>query len=200
MDLFGGPAADGVAAMQQNFQQPDDPGVVDFDAGIADRADGDGQGDPLQQRKVHVDVEALGLEAGEAIGDGLEPFADGLEMVEPFLQAEVAQVIGTEFVAQEAGELFVLFEEGVFPVGAEDVMAVLDLIDDGGEFSAQPLVEPDAEDLADAVGRQTPQADFAASLEDFVNREVAFEDEVPAVLDLGDGVEARQAHLAAFLL
>ena len=79
-------------------------------------------------------------------------------------------------------------------------MAVLDLIDDGGEFPVQPLVKADAEDLADAVGRQPPQADFAASLEDFVDGEVAFEDEVPAVLDLRDGIEARQAHLAAFLL
>jgi hypothetical protein len=33
-----------------------------------------------------------------------------------------------------------------------------------------------------------------------VDGEVAFEDEVPAVLDLRDGVEARQTHLAAFLL
>ena len=200
VNLFGGPAADGIAAMQQHLQQADDPGVVDFDAGIADRADGDGQGDPLQQREVHMDVEALRLEAGEAVGDGLEPFAHGIEMIEAFLQAEVAQVVGAEFVAQEAGELFVLFEEGVFPVGAEDVMAVLDLIDDGGEFPAQPLVQPDAEDLADAVGRQPPQADLATALEDLVDGEVAFEDEVPAVLDLRDGVEARQVHLAAFLL
>ena len=32
---------------------------MDFDARIADRADGDGQGDPLEERKVHVDVEGL---------------------------------------------------------------------------------------------------------------------------------------------
>jgi len=88
-------------------------------------------------------------------------------MIEPFLQAEVAQVVGTELVAQIAGELFVLLEKIVLPISAEDVMAVLDLIDDGGEFPVQPLVEPDAEDLADAVGGQTPQADFAASLKDF---------------------------------
>ena len=88
--------------MQENLQQPDNPGVVDFDAGIADRADGDREGDPLQQRKVDMDVEPLGLEAGEAIGNGLELFADGIEMIEPFLQAEVARLLETEFVAQEA--------------------------------------------------------------------------------------------------
>jgi hypothetical protein len=72
---------------------------VDFDAGITDRADGNGQGDPLEQGKVDMDVEALSLEAGEAVGNGLEPFADGPEMIEPFLQAEVAQVVGTELIA-----------------------------------------------------------------------------------------------------
>src|SRR5260370_735032 len=88
----------------------------------------------------------------------------------------------------------------MFPIGAEDVMAMLDLIDHGGEFPWQPFVQPDAEDLADAVGRQPPQADLATALKDLVDGEVAFEDEVSAVLDLRDGVEARQTHPAAFLL
>ena len=55
--------------------------VVDFDAGIAHGADGDRQGDALQQREVGVNVEPLRLEAGEAAGDGLEgvgePLRDG---------------------------------------------------------------------------------------------------------------------------
>ena len=140
-----------------------------------------------------------GLEAGEAVGDGLESLAHGVEMVESLLQAEVAQIVGAEFVAQEAGELLVLFEEGVFPVGAEDVMAMLDLVDDRCEFAAQAFVQADAEDLADPVGRQPPEADLAAALEDLVNGKVAFEDEIAAVLDLRDGVEPRQVHLAAFL-
>jgi hypothetical protein len=79
------------------------------------------------------------------------------------------------------------------------MMAVLDLIDHRGELPLQPLVQPDAEDLADAVPRQAPQADLAAPLEDLVNGEVTFEDEVPAVFDLRDGIEPRQVHPAAFL-
>ena len=55
---------------------------MDFDAGIADRADSNGQGDPLQQRKVHMNIERLRLEAGKAAGDDLESFADGVEMIE----------------------------------------------------------------------------------------------------------------------
>lgn len=58
-----------------------------------------------------MDVAALRLETGEAVRDGLEPFPHGVETIEPFFQAEVAQIVGTEFVAQEAGELLVLLEE-----------------------------------------------------------------------------------------
>jgi hypothetical protein len=41
MDLLGRPAADVGAAVQENFQQRDDAGLVDLDAGIAHRAYGD---------------------------------------------------------------------------------------------------------------------------------------------------------------
>ena len=56
VDLRGGPATDVSSAMQQDFEQADDAGVVDFDAGITHGADGDRQRDPLQQRKVGVHV------------------------------------------------------------------------------------------------------------------------------------------------
>ena len=135
VNLFGRPAADGTAVVQENFQQPNNPGVVKFDAGITDRAHGDGQGDALQQGKVHMDVEALRLEGSEAIRDREEPLANGVQMVEPFLEAEVAQVIGTEFIAQEAGELLILFQKGVFPVRSENVMTMFDLVEHIGGFS-----------------------------------------------------------------
>lgn len=64
VNRFGGPAADSPAAMRENLRQPDDPGVMDFDAGITDGAGGDGQGDLLRQGKVHMNFEALSLEAG----------------------------------------------------------------------------------------------------------------------------------------
>jgi hypothetical protein len=50
---------------------------VDLHAGIAHRADGDRQGEALQEREVDVDVEPLRLETGEAGGDGLSAL-DGI--------------------------------------------------------------------------------------------------------------------------
>src|SRR5436309_1292070 len=74
------------------------------------------------------------------------------------------------------------------------------VFDDGGDLAAQFLGAPHAEDFADAVRRQTPESDFAAPLEDFMDGEVTFEDEIAAVFDLCHRVEARQVHLAAFPL
>ena len=104
VDLLGGPAADVTAAMQEHFEQADDAGVVDLDAGIAHRADGDRQGEALQEREVDVDVEPLRLETGEAGGDGLEALADGIEVVESLLETEVGEVVGDQLVAQEGGD------------------------------------------------------------------------------------------------
>jgi hypothetical protein len=42
---------------------------VDFDAGILCRPDGDRQRQSLEQGKVDMHVQALGLESGEAVGD-----------------------------------------------------------------------------------------------------------------------------------
>src|SRR4051794_9894632 len=77
-------------------------------------------------------------------------------------------------------------------------MAVFDLIDHGSQFAAQTLTQPYTEDLADAIGCQAPEPDFTASLEELVDREMTFENEIAAVFDLRDGVETRQVHLSPF--
>ena len=124
VDLLGGPAADLTTAVQEDLEEADDAGVVDLDPGIADCADSDWKGEALQQREVDVDVEPLRLETGEAAGDGLEPLADGIEMVQSLLEMEIGEVVGDQLVAQEGGELFVLLQKRVFEVGAEDVMEI----------------------------------------------------------------------------
>jgi hypothetical protein len=96
----------------------------------------------------------LRLEASEASGDGLEALAHGIEMVQSLLETEIGEVVGDQLVAQEGGELFVLLQEGVFEVGAEDMMAVLDAIDDGGQLAAHVAVQAHAKDLDDLVGGQ----------------------------------------------
>src|SRR5712671_645525 len=96
VDVLGRPAADMTAAMQEDFEEADDARVVDLDAGIAHRADGDRKSKALQQRKVDRDIEPLRLEAGKAVGDGLEALADGIEMVQSLFEAEVHHRLSTE--------------------------------------------------------------------------------------------------------
>src|SRR5260221_3637945 len=156
VDLLGGPAAGMTAAVQEDFKQADDARVVDLDLGIANRDDGDWQGEALQQRKVDMDIEPLRLEAGKAIGVFFFKQKTAYEMVQSLFEPEVGEVVGDQLVAQEGGELFVLFEEGVLEVGAEDVMAVLSAIDEGGQLAAHPAVQTGADALSGFVGSQSP--------------------------------------------
>src|ERR1700730_18888418 len=120
-------------------------------------------------------------------------------MVQSLFEAKVGEIVGDQLVAQEGGKLFVLLQEGVLEVGAEDMMAVLDAVDDGGQLAAHPAVQTRAEDLGDLVGGQPPQTEFAAAFEEFVDGKVALEDEVAAVLDLGDRIKAGEIELLALL-
>ncbi len=70
-------------------------------------------------------------------------------------------------------------------------MAMLDLIDDGGELPPVVALEAHAEHLGDLVRGQSPQAELTAALEEFVDGKVALEDKIDAVLDLTDRVDTR---------
>ena len=87
MDLPGGPAAELGATVREHLEQANDARFVDLEAGVADGTNRDRSGEPLQKRKVDVDVEPLGLVTGEAVGDCVEGGADGVEMIEPLSQA-----------------------------------------------------------------------------------------------------------------
>ena len=80
----------------------------------------------------------MGLKASKTIGDGLKLLANGVEVIQPFPfpQAEISQIVGEQFVAQETKELLILSEQGVFEIHPEDVMAVVELLDYGGELAA----------------------------------------------------------------
>jgi len=68
-------------------------------------------------------------------------------MAEAFLQAEVRQVVRADFIAQERGELLVLFDESVLPVRPENVMTVFDLLQRSVQLALQLLRDAAAEDL-----------------------------------------------------
>ncbi len=83
-------------------------GVVDFNAGDAGRALLNQMGQTFQEREVGVHVEPFGLKAGKAVGNNLKALAHGFEILDPFFQSQISEVVGAELVAQEGGELLVL--------------------------------------------------------------------------------------------
>ena len=128
-----------------------------------------------------MDVEPQGLETGEPADDGLEFVADLIQVIQSLPKTEDVEVVGTEFVAQEYREFLILPENSIAEVGAEHMMAVLDLIDDGRELAAVVAHQAGAEDLRDLVGGQSPQAKFAAAFEQLVDGKVALEYKIEAV-------------------
>ena len=102
--------------------------VVDLDAGKLRGSHQDGQREPLQERELDVNVQALRLEGGEAVGDRQELLAHSGQMLQTLLQPEIGQIIGADLIAQEGGEHLILLDEGVLEVGPEDVMPVFDLL------------------------------------------------------------------------
>jgi hypothetical protein len=123
------------AAMEKDFQEADHAGVMDFDAWELDLTPGDGEGQFLKQREIDMPVEALRLEASEAVCDFQELGAHCGQVIETLFEAEFGQVVGAKFVAQKGGKLLLLFEERVFAVSAEDMMAMLDLLQGGIQFA-----------------------------------------------------------------
>src|SRR5437867_9682897 len=113
MDVVGAPACEVVAAVEQDFHQTDDPGVMDLDARDPALAEEDGQGEALEEGEIDVDVEGLGLGGGEALEDSEKGLAHLQQMVEPLPQGEIGQVVAADFHAEEGGKLLVLFDESV---------------------------------------------------------------------------------------
>jgi len=101
VDVLCRPPAEVTAAVQENLKEADDTGVVDLEAGITNRTNGDRQSQALEQREIDMDVEPLCLVAGEASGDGLEALAHGLEMVQSLLETEIGEIVGDQLIAQK---------------------------------------------------------------------------------------------------
>ena len=76
MDLSGRPPAELGAAVEQDFHKAEDTGVLDLDAGDFGVSRRNGKSQTLEEGKVDVDIEGLGLELSETVGDGGQGLAD----------------------------------------------------------------------------------------------------------------------------
>src|SRR5262249_391220 len=157
-------------------------------------------GQPLEERKVHMYVEPLGLEASKAVGDRREYLAHSGEVIEGFLQMKVREVVATHFASEKSKKLLVLFDKGVLKIGSQDVMTVLDSLQGDPQLALKMLGDALTKELGDFVGRQEQNSQLAGALEELSDGKVTLKDEVAAVLNLTDGVKAIEVHGQSFPL
>ena len=85
-----------------------------------------------------------------------EPGAHLSQMGHSLGELEIPQIIGGDFVAQKGRVLLVLLDPGVFPIGPEHVLAVLDGFHDGLQFAIDPIAMSTAECSPDALPGHPP--------------------------------------------
>ena len=112
----------------------------------------DGLSQTGQEVEFAVDIEADGLILGKVFKDVAEASAHAIPAGQSFVEAKVSEAIANDFQPQENAPLFVLLEEGMFPVGAEDVHALVEPFHDVLEFAVDPAVGASPEQLADTIG------------------------------------------------
>jgi S1-C subfamily serine protease len=199
MDVGASPSVELGTAVEQDFHQPHHAGIVNLDAGDFGFACRNRQSDPLEQGKVDVHVQGLRFEAGKSICDGYEFAAQGFQVLQPLVQAQILHPVYADFHAQEGAEFFVHAAYEVLAVDAHHVMAMVELFEHAVQLAAQPFGDAHAEDVSHLVGGEAEQPHFAGMLEDPVDGEVPLEDEVAAIFDLIDGVVTLQVDGLAVL-
>lgn len=118
VEITGSPSGDTGAGMDEHLHEADQAGMVDFDPCDFGMAGNNREGQTLEQREIHMDLEGLRLKGGETVSDGKEMGTYRCQMLDSFFKEEVLEVIATEFDSQEGLEFFILFDKGMFEVGA----------------------------------------------------------------------------------
>lgn len=105
-----------------------------------------------------VDVEVSCLMGSKSIDDGFQGVTDIFQAVQTVFEVQVGQVIADNFQAEEGAPFFVLFDKGVFPIGAKDMAPVVDSFQDGLEFAFGFTGDAMAENLSDPISGEAIEA------------------------------------------
>ena len=97
------------------------------------------------------------LEAGQAIGNRDQLLPQRVQILQPFVQAQILEPVDADLQAEEGGELFVHARHQAFAVDPQHMMAVVELFQHAVQLAANSLVLADAEDLGDLVGGEAKQ-------------------------------------------
>src|SRR3990172_11656369 len=107
VDVGGPPSVELYATLQQHLHQPHHSSVVNLDTGDFGLAGHDRQSDLLEQRKIDVNIQGLGLEPGEAIRNADELLPQLVQVLQTFVEPEVLHPVYADLDPQEGAELFI---------------------------------------------------------------------------------------------
>src|SRR5580692_4319044 len=79
------------------------------------------------------------FEAGEAIRTGHEFAAQALQVLYPFVEAQILHLVDAHFHWQEGAELFVHAAHQVLAVDAHDMVAAVELFQHAAQLATQPF-------------------------------------------------------------
>ena len=159
----------------------------------------DGQGQPLEQLEIDMHVEQVGLKASQAIGHPHQPLAQGVQILQAFVQPQILEPVDADIQSEEGREFFVHPRQEAFAVDAQHIVSMIELFQHAVQLAAHSLVFADAKDLGDLVGGEMKQFQLAGALEHFVDGEMPPEQEIAAVFDLVQRVLAAQGDGGAVL-
>lgn len=192
MEITSSPRGDTGAGMNEHFHEADQAGIVDFNSWDFGMAGDDGESQTLEQREIDVDLKGFRLKGGEAVDNGQEFGAYGCQMLDSLFEEEVLQVIATDLDSQEGLKFFILFDKGMFEVGAQDMVAMVDPFEGGMELSLKMPGGALAEDLRDLFRGQFKETEFAGAFEEFVDGKGFAKDKIQTILHLAEGIETAE--------
>lgn len=116
VEVGGAPTGQFHAMVEKDLHQSQDSRVVNLDARDARPACRDRVGEALEQGKIDVDVQAIGMGGGQAVSHVDEPATQGGQLVEAFGQPEITEAIHTHFDPEKGSELLVDAADQAFAV------------------------------------------------------------------------------------
>ena len=154
--------------------------------GILLRPGWDGQGQALEQGEIDMHVEQVGLKTGQSVGHRDQLLAQGIEILQAVVQAQILESIDADLQAQKGGELFIHPRHQAFAVDPQPVMTMIQLFQHAVQLAPDSFVFADTEDRNNLVGGEPKQSQVTGAFE------IPPEQEITAVFDLVDGIVAPQ--------
>jgi hypothetical protein len=175
-----------VSEPYQDMHQGQLPGMVEFEtrdalAILQNR----GLGELSQLAAIDEGLQNVLLHVEVAIEHGIHPGAEGGKMLDGLFHPIVGDIVGRRLGAQQEVIPYVLLDESVAVVAADDGVGEIEVFDHRLQLAAVALADLAAKDGGDLMRLADGAIGVQEALFQSVQASAAAEDEIVAILDLG---------------